>query len=395
MTDAQDDLFPRVNYLTEPGDPRTGRWAELNGEPEEDTFDEGADLRHPRYRREIFLRFYEFHLAYRSHPGCVYLALPWLQKRFGLDREQVLWMAFINGNTQNVVTTARIFRQFPDFRRLTGAELKPWYEEHYSRLAFDTDRRYHKKDFLSSVACYMRLTGGDQVGYFNNLLGNETEGRAFQRVWAAVRKEFHTFGRLSAFSYLEYLRIVGLPLVCDTLFLRDMDGSRSHRNGLARVLGRDDLDWHASTGFSGKYWPDQIPWLESEAELLLSEARARCASVPDVDLRDVNYFTLESAFCTFKSWFRPNRRYPNVYADMMVDRIRRAERDWGAGALTTMFWTMRGDCLPPHLRSEDNPRDPGLVPRKQNYFRETGRPVMMSRRWPEFGCAFDREVWVE
>jgi hypothetical protein len=34
-----------------------------------------------------------------------------------------------------------------------------------------------------------------------------------------------------------------------------MKGSQSHRNGLAKVLGRDDLDWHDSnpTGFDGKY----------------------------------------------------------------------------------------------------------------------------------------------
>ena len=670
-----------VNYLTAPGRPDVGRWAELNDEPEVAVFDEHSDLRHPRYRREVFLRFYEFHLAYRTHPGCVYLAFPWLQRRFGLDREQMLWMAFINGNTQNIVTTARVFRQFPDLKRLDGMAIKTWFEEHYRKLAFDTDRRYHKKDFLLSVERYRRLTGGEQEGYFAQHYSNRGEGEAFQNVWRAVRRDFHTFGRLSAFSYLEYLRIVGLPLVCGTLFLTDMDGSKSHRNGLARVLGRDDIDWHASTGFDGSYSPDHLPWLEREAELLMSEARARCALVPDVDPRDVNYFTLESAFCTFKSWFRPNRRYPNClaegtlilspegdvpieelegnrypvytmneetgdivfswatgffsgeaetviielddgseieatsdhlfmtrkrtgppengityswvkaaeltpgvrlsplhrfisnggyssyyshrtatrdswrfvhteyykfmtgeqldrehhihhkndiktdpsflnlekltrtehiqkhknkstrenyqdvqttwkgrkphsisefelieigrailekrgaltceifaeetkgkvsvyvpvsrwgrwsnylsvvqnnhkvvnvrpgrrtqvfdlsvennhnfyigsgvlvhncYADMMADRVRYAEAQWGKGLLTNMFWRMREDSLPGYLRQEFNPRDPGVVPAKQNYFRETGRPVMMSRRWPEFDCEFDRGVW--
>lgn len=32
-------------------------------------------------------------------------------------------------------------------------------------------------------------------------------------------------------------------------------------------------------------------------------------------------FTLESALCTYKSWHRPNRRYVNVYSDMLHGRI--------------------------------------------------------------------------
>ena len=77
-------------------------------------------------------------------------------------------------------------------------------------------------------------TSGSTDGIYEN----------FNRLWDVVRKDFYSFGRLSAFSYLEYLRIMGLNLDCPTLFLRDMQGSKSHRNGLAKVLGRDDLDWH-------------------------------------------------------------------------------------------------------------------------------------------------------
>ena len=61
-----------------------------------------------------------------------------------------------------------------------------------------------------------------------------------------------------------------------------------------------------------------MEWLEAEGATLLAEAKQ---TIPTA-----NYFTLESTLCTFKSWFRPNRRYPGVYLDMLYNRIRKAER---------------------------------------------------------------------
>ena len=137
---------------------------------------EGADFRKPLYRREVFLRFYEFHLENRSHPGCVYYAMPWLAKVHHLDEEQKLWLAFINGNTQNIVTTWSIFERFLAVGSTEG--LSAWFADNYSRLAWDTDRRYHKKDFIASVECYRRHVGSSQKAYFASL-GGATEEDAF------------------------------------------------------------------------------------------------------------------------------------------------------------------------------------------------------------------------
>ena len=40
---------------------------------EESKLVEGLDFRLPKYRREVFLRFYEFHDKYKGHAGAVYL----------------------------------------------------------------------------------------------------------------------------------------------------------------------------------------------------------------------------------------------------------------------------------------------------------------------------------
>lgn len=375
------------------------RGAEIAHEGEDANLEVGLDFRAPRYRREVFLRFYEFHLENATHPGCVYFAIPWLIKRHKLDREQQFWLAFINGNTQNIVTSWLIFQRFhklPTDRRLE--ELSDWFEENYGKLAWDTDRRHHKKDFIKAVECYANLVGSSQQAYFGGLEGT-TEYETFRRVWEVLRRDFYTFGRLSSFSYSEYLRIIDYRIDCDTLFLDDMSGSKSHRNGLAKVLGRDDLDWHDSGTFRGDYFPEELGWLEAEAEELRAEVLDRLVAGQPLkqgfridQRRHVGFFTLESALCTYKSWHRPNRRYPNVYADMFHDRIRLAEERWGTDEVK-FWWQCRAECLPEHLLLEKCFHDPGLCPEKQNYYRTTGSPIMMSRRWPEFDNSFDRRVW--
>ncbi len=46
-----------------------GRYCLLRQEEEERDLRGVTDFRPPRYRREVFLRFYEFHLENRSHPA--------------------------------------------------------------------------------------------------------------------------------------------------------------------------------------------------------------------------------------------------------------------------------------------------------------------------------------
>jgi hypothetical protein len=358
------------------------RGCEILGIEEVKDLRKGLDFRLPQYRREVFLRFYEFHLKYKAHPGCVYFVFPFLAERYGWSMEDKLWFAFINGNTQNPVTSWLIFNSFPNLNLLSIKELEDWYSKEFKRLEFDTDRRHQKSDFVQSVDCYKKLTNGNQVDYFSNLAKSEDEYENFRVLWKVVKEQFYSFGRLATFSYLEYLRIMGVNLDCDQLFLDDLSGSKSHRNGLAKVLGRDDLDWHDSNpSFDGKYSKDMIQWLEKEAELLLLEAKERMRGKPY--FKDVSYFTLESAFCTYKSWYRKNRRYPGVYADMFHDRIKRAEKRWPEKDFG-VFWEARRKYLPWYLRLEDNPKDLGLKPEKQNHFRNTGQVIMMHHDWECF-----------
>jgi hypothetical protein len=281
-----------------------------------------------------------------------------------------------------------ILQKFPSIKDLDIDKLDSWWNDNHQKFkagsGWDTDRKYFKIGKTGFPACVKSYKDqvdkfGSQTALFESLQNTGDKYKNFERTWDYVRSNFLSFGRLSAFSYLEYLRIQGLDLDCNNLFLGDIDGSRSHRNGLCKVLGRDDLDWWKQ---DLKYKPETIKWLEREADILFEEAKAR------IDHEDVSFFTLESTFCCYKSWHRPNRRYPNVYMDMFHDRIRYAESEWGSNF--DLFWQMRKDCLPSHLRLEDNPDDPGVSKDKQNHYLLTGQVIMMDQEWDCFENDFNK-----
>ncbi len=343
----------------------------------------GLDFRKPEYRREVFLRFYEFHLKYNAHPGAVYYALPYLFKALNMTREQQLWFCYITGCSENVITSWLIYNKCDDPHKIDSSGLEAYWTKDYKRFGWDTDRRYFKAKFIQCVYNYIdNLNGKTQEQFFDELCNTGDKYQNFRNVWAKVTTDFFTMGRMSSFGYLEYLRIQGLNLDCDNLYFEDISGSKSHRNGLCTVLSRDDLIMYDKN----PYTKEDISQLVIDADGLFSEAQER------IDHKDVSLFTFESALCTYKGWHRKNRRYPNCYNDMFHDRIKYAERQWGAEQDFAIFWQMRQECLPKHLRLEDNPYDIGLKPFKQNHYLNTGQVIMMNHEWDCFENDYNKTV---
>lgn len=339
------------------------------------------DYRLPEHRREAFQRFYSVALRYRSHPGGVYYVLRHMADAYGWDTEQRAWAAWINGNTQNPVTTALLMAAGDRPER--AGDMINWFLAHREHLAWDTDRRYHRRVFPSATLRYLEATGGSQARYWERATRSGWRG-----VWEAANA-LPTMGRLSAWSYLEYVKLLDVADVpdADTLMLGDMAGSRSHRNGLCLVRGDEDLMWwRKNPGVDARvYTPRVVRTLEEFGEDLLAEARER-----NPGNSDVGYLTLESALCTFKSWHLPNRRYTGVYNDMLHDRLRAAEKRFGSRF--EIIWDARRTYLPVWMRMEDNPGDPGAVPVKQNHFLTTGQPVMLGHVYPDMMSDFDLDV---
>lgn len=336
------------------------------------------DWRLPENRRESFQRSYTFSLEHRSFPGMVYSMLPAIADAFDLDDDGRAWLAWLNGNTQNAVTSMLLLEAAP-----TPWEWKKavdFWNEHFKALEWDTDRRHQKSSFGKATEAWAnRLIDAAETPH----TAWETVSPQGGRVAFGYAMSQPFMGRISAWSYMEFVKIL-LPFVPDVdgWYLKE-SSSRSHRNALSLLDG-----FHYAWSWDGEsadipFMLDLIPELEELAEDLLAEARARNGSYfdsPDYGKvwdahPNVTRLNMESALCTFKSWHKPDRRYPNVYADMMYYRIKKAEAR--LGRQLGLLWGIRRDTLPAYLRLEDNPNDPGLVPAKQNHFRETGEIILL------------------
>ena len=303
------------------------------------------DYRQSEHRREYFAALYRLNLEHGIMPGLVYMYMPALAERYEWDAEQRLWFAFLNGLTQNPITSLRLFTRLPSVppASATLKQFDEWFNEQWDTLQFDTDRRYQKRDTVQAIKTYAALV--EQHGSQVNML----TGKSFGELWKLVREGYYSFGRLSAFSYLEYVYLNGFGADCDNMLFDDKSGSKSHRNGMLMLLGYDDLVWdkRANNGFDGNYgnFKTMCSWLNEQADDFLigfSEAN------PDTPF--VSRYTLESNLCTFKNHFF-GRRYPGVYADMAWERILWAEAR-GQSAYTEVFKDMRSQLLPDWLRDE-------------------------------------------
>jgi hypothetical protein len=333
-----------------------------------------TDWRLAEHRWDVFLDSWEFHLMFGTLPGCVQHLLPAIAADFALDDDGRAWLTWLNGNTQNPAMSLLLLEASDGDPANWRAAVDFW-QTHYADMQWDTDRRHQKSKFGEATAALMLLSEhhyGAEAWYNNGTLG-----------WGATWKwalSLPHMGRLSAWSMIEYARILfGRDAVpdADDLMLRDAAGSKSHRNGLAVVAAYPGAEYWT--------WPDAQPIieaLEDVGERLLTEMQARRPEASRLDL--------ESALCTMKGWFKPNRRYPNVYADMAYLRLKKAEERFGPQFGT--LWRARAAALPSWARLECEPNDPGLVPAKQNQFRETGQIPMMGHVWPRYWSPFDDKV---
>lgn len=335
-----------------------------------------TDWRLPEHRRKVFLDSWEFHLMFGTLPGCVHHFLPAIAKHYELDDDGKAWLVWLNANTQNPATTLLLLEASQGSSAGWKAAVDFW-NANWRELDWDTDRRYHKSKFGEATERYLEVRPYPLAEDWTTvgMLG-------WAQTWVFANS-LPYMGRLSAWSMTEYARILfGSDVIPDAagLMLRDADGSRSHRAGLAVVRGWSAEYWG---------WAETKPFVGELAilgESLLEEMQERCRDKPYQPSR----LDLESALCTYKGWYKPNRRYPNVYADMAYLRLRKAEERFGQRF--EILWEAREDALPPWARLECTSRDPGLVPRKQNHYRETGEVIMMGHVWPEYWSSFDERI---
>jgi len=325
------------------------------------------DYRLKENRLEYFTALYKMNLEHGVMPGLVYLYMPELAERFMWDDEEKLWFATINGFTQNPITSFRIMGQLPECPPAGAALSKfdAWFNDNWETLQFDSDRLKNKRNTVAGIKSYAQLVS--EHGGLQALLWHPEQ--SYAEAWGKANS-VHSFGRLSTFSYLEYVRIMGFGAQCTDLMFEDFDGSRSHRNGALFLQGADNLVFDKRSGneFNGKYdnFKPMCEWLTGQSnEFLRGFAKA------NPDTPDIGYFTLESQYCQFKNGFF-KRRYPGVYSDMAWDRIKWYD-ERGFTSDTSPFKQIREDRLPEWLREECD-KNPLARAKKAAMFAETGTP---------------------
>jgi len=320
------------------------------------------DYRLLENRGEYFDKLYSLNLVEGIMPGLIYKYFPALKQHFNWGAEESLWFAFLNGMTQNPLTSLRIYEHLPEPPRSAAQldEFGRWFNEVWDTLQFDTDRRYQKKDTVYAIGNYIECIKmcGSQEAMLTN--------KSYDELWNFVRDHYASFGRLSTFSYLEYVKVMGYGAECTDLLFNDLSGSRSHRNGMLLLLGKDNFvhDKRMPNGFAGKY--EDFKGLCEELKQAADAYLETC-----LPHKDAGYFTLESQCCTYKNHFF-GRRYPGVYADMAYERLMWYENAVGRDKNSKLLWEIRG-ALPKWLRQEVDP-DGLTIKQRAAVFPERGFP---------------------
>lgn len=324
-----------------------------------------VDYRDKSDRTHYFHALYDVTLKHGVMPGLVYLYMPNLKQSLAWSGEQALWFAFLNGMTQNPLTSLLLMQQLPDCPGPADdiSAFETWFNAQWPGLFFDTDRLKNKRNTVPAIKSYAKLVAehGSQVEMLTN--------KSYPELWDLVSQNYYSFGRLSTFSYLEYVRIMGYGAACTDLMFEDKGGSKSHRNGMLFYLGQDHLvnDPRAKNGFDGQYdnFEAMCAWLTKQANVAIK------THIEHSPHPDVGYFTFESQCCAFKNNFF-GRRYPGVYSDMAYERLLKHELAWGKDAASKLLWDIR-TLLPDWLRNEAK-NDKLTIPERAKIFPRTGFP---------------------
>lgn len=293
------------------------------------------DYRLKENRRTAFKRWYAWSLKYEDCDPAVW-ATNYLNKRYEHNDEQKLWFCWLYGNTYNLPTAWVLMNEFPDFELATVDRITKWNTENYTKLRYQTDTKWNKGHLPVMFESYKKFIGDKtQREVVSSYYGNTRE-ESFNSLWDNVKTDLHKFGRYSTWFYLQHLKHTADVLIEPTsLMLDDYNGSLSHRNGLLLALGEDDK-------YDAKLATSDYIRLQRESDSILSELRHEFPELKD----KLDYFTMETALCSFKKIFRKsNGRYLGYYLDRQSEEILKASSDGWYGIDWDVMWQARAETL--------------------------------------------------
>lgn len=255
--------------------------------------------------------------------------------RFEYNEEQRLWISWIYGTTYYWPTAYVVWNEFPDMELVGLERLRDWNNENYSRLRYQTDTKWNKGHLAAQFESYKEFVGkrSQYEALTEHFTGDPVAD--FYILWDKVNG-WHKFGRYSAWFYIQTLKqCCNIPVDVDGLWLHDMSGSRSHRNGLLYALNKDE--WIDQT-----LTAEQVFWLEGEAKELMVRTKEKYPHVA----HKADFFGMETCLCSYKKLFRTSRgRYLGYYLDRQAEEIKKVEKDDWFGIDWKPMWDARKETI--------------------------------------------------
>ena len=329
---------------------------------------EDVDYRIKENREEAFLLMYaamletgELHQQFRLMLRAIRDDESYSKQSKAKRIEMELWLAFLWGACYNGVGPWTIISKFPTppIGRVKINRFKEWYNLNFSRMRFDTDCRYRKSKMIDCVESYVSKIKAHGSQYKMILaVARGDKHDPFSNLWGLSLSIRH-FGRLAAWNHLEAASIVltdyGLHFDAYDLMLEDITGSESNRNGVAWVMGREDLCTKKGLKPNGQHLT------EIEVESLIGWANTLWHKAQD-KLFKINarktLFNFETALCWFKKMISrtTHSRYLGWDGDRTWSELQYIESAWPEIG-TAALWKAREDEEPHTLLCEKYPED--------------------------------------
>ena len=312
-------------------------------------------------RLEYFTKYFYWSLKFYDADPSLYL-LNYIHKRMELNIEQRYWMAWLYGNSYQLATSWVIANEFPDFENVDIDRLTIWNNENYRRLRYQSDQKWQKGHLPVMFKSYrdnVVANGGSQEEFFSRICDSEDPCINFDKLYSYIIKNFHKFGRYSAWFYIQTLKeTCGLNVEARDLLLKD-ENTHTQRDGLCYAIGEDS--WVNNKALHKD--KEKIKVLEDAATFIISSMEENFKDVTS------DMFLLETTLCAFKKTFRKSKgRYLGYYLDRQFEDIKQVQEDNWPGIDWDLLWQGRNEML----FSKTN-RETGVVKEDMVYFLETGK----------------------
>jgi hypothetical protein len=316
------------------------------------------DYRQQINRTEAFKRWFAWALTYGDCDPAIWMG-NYINKRYEHNDEQRLWFAWLYGNTYYLPTSWILMNEYPDFELATVDRMTAWNTENYKRLRYQTDTKWNKGHLPDMYASYEKFIGDRTQREVIESYYGDNEKENFNNLWEVLKKELHKFGRYSTWFYMQQLKhTADVKIEPTSLMLNDYSGSRSHRNGFLYAIGEEDK-------VDSKLTSAEYDRLESIGTGILNEMRV---DYPHIK-KDLDYFAMETALCSFKKLFRTSRgRYLGYYLDRQAEEIMKVEKDGWHGIEWNVLWEARNETLDLTLSNKC-----GIIKEKYTSFLDTGK----------------------